>query len=100
MSSVASSIIGAANRFVYGSTKAAVIGFTKALATDFVAKGIRFSCLCPGTVDTPSLRLVKGDAVKGIWHSLWQESILVTYEFDKKKLVLFQTRRLPTWRSK
>ena len=56
MSSVASSIIGAANRFVYGATKAAVIGFTKALATDFIAKGIRVACLCPGTVDTPSLR--------------------------------------------
>ncbi len=59
MSSVASSIIGAANRFVYGATKAAVIGFTKALATDFVAKGIRVACLCPGTVDTPSLRYKK-----------------------------------------
>jgi NAD(P)-dependent dehydrogenase (short-subunit alcohol dehydrogenase family) len=41
---------------VYGATKAAVIGFTKALATDFVGKGIRAVCLCPGTVDTPSLR--------------------------------------------
>jgi 2-keto-3-deoxy-L-fuconate dehydrogenase len=59
MSSVASSIIGAANRFVYGTTKAAVIGFTKALATDFVNKGIRVNCLCPGTVDTPSLRWVR-----------------------------------------
>jgi 2-keto-3-deoxy-L-fuconate dehydrogenase len=56
MSSVASSIIGASNRFVYGATKAAVIGFSKALATDFVAKGIRVACLCPGTIDTPSLR--------------------------------------------
>ena len=57
MASVASSIIGAGNRFVYGATKAAVIGFTKALAADFITKGIRASCLCPGTVDTPSLRL-------------------------------------------
>ena len=56
MSSVASSIIGATNRFVYGATKAAVIGFTKALAADFMTKGIRVNCLCPGTVDTPSLR--------------------------------------------
>ena len=56
MSSVASSIIGAPNRFVYGATKAAVIGFTKALAADFMTKGIRVNCLCPGTVDTPSLR--------------------------------------------
>jgi 2-keto-3-deoxy-L-fuconate dehydrogenase len=55
MSSVASSIKGAPNRFVYGATKAAVIGMTKALATDFVSKGIRANAICPGTVDTPSL---------------------------------------------
>jgi len=56
MSSVASSIKGAPNRFVYGATKAAVIGFTKALAADYVEKNIRSNCVCPGTVDTPSLR--------------------------------------------
>ncbi|MGE0004452.1 MAG: SDR family oxidoreductase [Parvibaculaceae bacterium] len=55
MSSVASSIKGAPNRFVYGATKAAVIGLTKALAADFVGKGIRCNAVCPGTVDTPSL---------------------------------------------
>lgn len=55
MSSVASSIKGVPNRFVYGSTKAAVIGMTKAVAADFVAQGIRCNAICPGTVQTPSL---------------------------------------------
>jgi 2-keto-3-deoxy-L-fuconate dehydrogenase len=55
MSSAASSIKGIQNRFVYGATKAAVIGLTKALAADFVGKGIRCNAVCPGTVDTPSL---------------------------------------------
>lgn len=55
MASVASSVKGAPNRFVYGTTKAAVIGLTKACAADFVQKGIRFNAVCPGTVQTPSL---------------------------------------------
>ena len=55
MASVASSIIGAPNRFVYGATKAAVIGFTKALASDFITQGIRVNAICPGTVESPSL---------------------------------------------
>jgi len=55
MSSVASSIKGAPNRFAYGTTKAAVIGLTKAIAADFVAKGVRCNAICPGTVRTPSL---------------------------------------------
>jgi 2-keto-3-deoxy-L-fuconate dehydrogenase len=55
MSSVASSIKGAPNRFAYGATKAAVIGLTKAIAADFVAKGVRCNAICPGTVSTPSL---------------------------------------------
>ena len=54
MSSAASSIIGAPNRFVYGTTKAAVIGLTKSVAVEYIAKGIRCNCICPGTVESPS----------------------------------------------
>ncbi|XP_060103323.1 dehydrogenase/reductase SDR family member 6 [Heteronotia binoei] len=56
MASVASSIKGVANRCVYSTSKAAVIGLTKSVAADFVDQGIRCNCICPGTVDTPSLR--------------------------------------------
>jgi 2-keto-3-deoxy-L-fuconate dehydrogenase len=56
MASVASSIRGLPNRFAYGASKAAVIGFTKAIAADYVGKGIRCNAICPGTVDTPSLQ--------------------------------------------
>lgn len=56
MSSVAGSITGVADRCAYGVTKAAVIGLTKSVAIDFVAKGIRCNAICPGTVDTPSLQ--------------------------------------------
>jgi 2-keto-3-deoxy-L-fuconate dehydrogenase len=55
MSSVASSVKGVPNRFVYGVSKAAVIGLTKAVAMDFVGCGIRCNAICPGTVETPSL---------------------------------------------
>ena len=53
--SVVSSVIGAPNRCIYGLSKAAVIGLTKSVAVDFVKEGIRCNCICPGTVDTPSL---------------------------------------------
>jgi 2-keto-3-deoxy-L-fuconate dehydrogenase len=56
MSSVASSVIGVANRFAYGASKAAVIGLTKGVARDFAGTGVRCNAICPGTVDTPSLR--------------------------------------------
>ncbi len=55
MSSVASSVIAAPNRFVYGTTKAAVIGMTKAVAADHITQGIRCNAICPGTVESPSL---------------------------------------------
>jgi 2-keto-3-deoxy-L-fuconate dehydrogenase len=62
VASVAGSIKGIASRFVYGTTKAAVIGMTKSLAIDFVKDGIRANAICPGTVDTPSL----GERIKAL----------------------------------
>ena len=56
MASIASSVRGLPNRFVYGASKAAVIGLTKAIAADYVTHGIRCNAVCPGTVDTPSLQ--------------------------------------------
>ncbi len=56
MASVCSSVRGLPNRFVYGTSKAAVIGLTKSVAADYVKQGIRCNCICPGTVDTPSLQ--------------------------------------------
>ena len=55
MASVCGSLKGLPNRFIYGASKAAVVGLTKAVAADFVAKGIRCNAIAPGTVDTPSL---------------------------------------------
>jgi len=56
MASIVSSLKGLPNRFAYGASKAAVIGMTKSIAADFVTRGIRCNAVCPGTVDTPSLR--------------------------------------------
>lgn len=55
LASAASSVKGVPNRFVYGTTKAAVIGLTKAVAADFVTRGVRCNAICPGTVASPSL---------------------------------------------
>jgi len=72
MSSVASSIKGVPNRFAYGTTKAAVIGLTRGIAADFVARGVRCNAICPGTVNTPSLgqrvRALGGDE-EAVWKS-------------------------------
>ena len=67
MASVASSLKGVPNRFIYSASKAAVIGMTRSVATDYVASGIRCNCLCPGTVETPSLgeRIAANAAVAG-----------------------------------
>jgi len=55
IASTASSIRGIPNRYVYGTTKAAVIGLTKAVAADFIKQGIRCNAICPGTIESPSL---------------------------------------------
>jgi 2-keto-3-deoxy-L-fuconate dehydrogenase len=67
IASVAGSVKGIVNRFVYGATKAAVIGIPKSIAADFVGRGIRCNAICPGTVDTPSLHdrmAAQGDVEK------------------------------------
>jgi 2-keto-3-deoxy-L-fuconate dehydrogenase len=67
MASVSGSVKGVPNRFIYGASKAAVIGLTKSIAIDFVTKGIRCNAICPGTVETPSLGeriAAQGDADK------------------------------------
>ncbi|MBL0087171.1 MAG: SDR family oxidoreductase [Ideonella sp.] len=67
VASVAGSIKGAPKRFVYGATKAAVIGITKSVAADFITQGIRCNAICPGTVESPSLRdrIAAGAAAAG-----------------------------------
>ncbi len=54
MSSACASIIGAPNRFIYGTSKAAVLGLTKSIAVDYITKGVRCNAICPGTVESPS----------------------------------------------
>ena len=56
IASVVSSIVAAPNRFVYGASKAAVIGMTKSVALDYVTQGVRCNCICPGTIESPSLQ--------------------------------------------
>ena len=67
MASVASSVKGVPNRFIYSASKAAVVGMTRSVATDYVTQGIRCNCLCPGTVHTPSLdeRIAANSAAAG-----------------------------------
>jgi len=72
MASAASSIKGAPNRFVYGTTKAAVIGMTKAIAADFITSGIRCNAICPGTVESPSLRQRIADQAKASGQTIEQ----------------------------
>lgn len=71
MSSVASSIKGVPNRFAYGSTKAAVIGLTRSIAADYVARGVRCNAICPGTVKTPSL-VARVRALGGDEEAAWR----------------------------
>ena len=80
MSSACSSIIGAPNRFIYGTTKAAVIGMTKSVAVDYITKGIRCNCICPGTVESPSWH----DRVKALGEQVG------SYEEAKKQFVARQ----------
>jgi 2-keto-3-deoxy-L-fuconate dehydrogenase len=73
ISSIASSIKGVPNRFAYGATKAAIIGLTKSVAADFVARGIRCNAICPGTVDTPSLH--ERLQATGDYDKAWEEFV-------------------------
>lgn len=77
MSSACSSVIGAPNRFIYGTTKAAVIGMTKSVALDYIKQGIRCNCICPGTVESPSWH----DRVKALGEQVG------SYEEAKKQFV-------------
>ncbi|MGR3486013.1 MAG: SDR family oxidoreductase [Paracoccaceae bacterium] len=73
MASAASSVIAAPNRFVYGATKAGVVGLTKSVAADFVTQGIRANAICPGTVESPS------------WHARVEAQGRVIGDVDKAR---------------
>ena len=70
MASVAGSIVGVPNRFAYGASKGAVVGLTKSIARDFAGTGVRCNAICPGTVDTPSLRQRLSDS--GDFEAAWE----------------------------
>jgi 2-keto-3-deoxy-L-fuconate dehydrogenase len=70
IASVSGSVLGVPNRYAYGATKAAVIGLTKAVAADFMKKGIRANAICPGTVQSPSLEQRIADQAKATNQSL------------------------------
>jgi 2-keto-3-deoxy-L-fuconate dehydrogenase len=74
MASAASSVKGVPNRFAYGATKAAVIGLTKAIAADYVARGVRCNAICPGTVKSPSLEQ-RVAALGGDRDAVWKSFI-------------------------
>ncbi|MBU6417987.1 MAG: SDR family oxidoreductase [Xanthomonadaceae bacterium] len=74
MASAASSVKGVPNRFAYGTTKAAVIGLTKAIAADYVARGVRCNAICPGTVKSPSLEQ-RVAALGGNQDAVWKSFI-------------------------
>jgi 2-keto-3-deoxy-L-fuconate dehydrogenase len=74
MASAASSVKGVSNRFAYGATKAAVIGLTKAIAADYVARGVRCNAICPGTVKSPSLEQ-RVAALGGDRDAVWKSFI-------------------------
>jgi 2-keto-3-deoxy-L-fuconate dehydrogenase len=74
MASAASSVKGVPNRFAYGTTKAAVIGLTKAIAADYVASGVRCNAICPGTVKSPSLEQ-RVAALGGDQAAMWKSFV-------------------------
>ena len=98
MASVAGSIKGAPNRFVYGATKAAVIGLTKSVAADFVTRGIRCNAICPGTVESPSLRERIAAQAQASGQTMAQvQAAFVAAPADGPRSAA--SRRSPRWRS-
>ena len=79
----------APNRYVYGATKAAVVGLTKAVAMDFIGKGIRCNCICPGTIETPSLK----ERVKALGEQVGGEEKARKMFIDRQPMGRLGTRR-------